>query len=228
MILYVLQLPPTALTVRWFTVKTPSGDTILQHLQFLDLHGTVRFGPSPSARLFTVTSLFFMFAPVFFTNWKSLDFTLLLLRLELGLDILDTEKLGLREREVLVLILGDRSWSRVGVLARGRVNWWSAISDSEKLLVLIRTDSNFFTEPTMSESLPYVDTTRIDGAVQRSSWLLRILRSRDLSELRAFLTELSIRESGYPAFWKHFLSSSSLNLRRSWLLIILLSRKPPE
>ena len=149
-------------------------------------------------------------------------------RWELGLDILDKEILGLRERDVLVLKFDVESWSRVGVLARGRVKWCSPTSDSEKLLVLIRADSNFFTDPTMSESLPNVDTTRIDGAVLLFSWLFRTFRSKDLSELKAFLTELSIRELGYPAFWKHFLSSSSLDLRRFWFLIIRLSRKQPE
>ena len=42
----------------------------------------------------------------------------------------------------------------------------SGMSDSEKLRVLFSEDSNFLTEFTISESLPKVDTTRIDGVAQ--------------------------------------------------------------
>lgn len=80
------------------------------------------------------------------------------------------------------------------------------MSDSEKLRVLVREDSNFLTELTMSESLPKVDTTRIEGVAQRSSGALTF-RFRDLSEPRAFLIESSIKESGYPAFLKQAFSS---------------------
>ena len=103
----------------------------------------------------------------------------------------------------------------MGVLALGREKSWSGISDSEKLLVLFNACPNFLTDPTRSESLPNVETTRIDGVAQLVSLGLCPFRSRDLSELRAFLIELSTKESGYPAFLKQALSSSSLTLRRS-------------
>ena len=80
------------------------------------------------------------------------------------------------------------------------------MSDSEKLRVLVKEDSNFLTELTMSESLPKVDTTRIEGVAQGSSGALT-LRFRDLSEPRAFLIESSIKESGYPAFLKQAFNS---------------------
>ena len=80
------------------------------------------------------------------------------------------------------------------------------MSDSEKLRVLVKEDSNFLTELTMSESLPNVDTTRIEGVALGSSGVLT-LRSKDLSEPRAFLIELSIKESGYPAFLKQAFNS---------------------
>ena len=80
----------------------------------------------------------------------------------------------------------------------------------------------------MSVSLPKVETTLIEGVVCGSSTGFCDLRSKDLSELSAFLIEGSIKLSGYPAFLKQFLSSSSLILSRSWLLIILLNRKHAE
>ena len=80
------------------------------------------------------------------------------------------------------------------------------MSDSEKLRVLVKEDSNFLTELTMSESLPNVDTTRIEGAALGSSGALTF-RSKDLSEPRAFLIESSIKESGYPAFLKQAFNS---------------------
>ena len=70
------------------------------------------------------------------------------------------------------------------------------MSDSEKLLILFKADSNFLTDPTMSKSLSNVDTTRIDGFTHLVSIGFFPLRSRDLSEFRAFLIELSIKESG--------------------------------
>ena len=73
------------------------------------------------------------------------------------------------------------------------------MSDSEKLRVLVSEDSNFRTEFTMSLSLPKVDTTRIDGAAQFCSSGCFTLRSNDLSDPRAFLMALSIKELGYPA-----------------------------
>ena len=83
------------------------------------------------------------------------------------------------------------------------------MSDSEKLRVLFSEDSNFLTEFTISESLPKVDTTRIDGVAQ-GFWGNLAFRSKDRSEFKAFLMELSIKESGYPAFLKHTFSSWSL------------------
>ena len=53
------------------------------------------------------------------------------------------------------------------------------MSDSEKLRVLVKEDSNFLTELTMSESLPNVDTTRIEGVALGSSGTLT-RRSKDL------------------------------------------------
>ena len=53
------------------------------------------------------------------------------------------------------------------------------MSDSEKLRVLFSEDSNFLTEFTISESLPKVDTTRIDGVAQ-GFWGNLAFRSKDL------------------------------------------------
>ena len=108
--------------------------------------------------------------------------------------ILDNDQLGLGDLECGALMLGTDSLC-VGVLVRGSRCSVSGISDSEKLLVLDRDDANLFTEFTRSTSLPYVETTRIDGV---TSWtcVFSDLRLRHLSELRAFWIAFFVRDSG--------------------------------
>ena len=74
--LYDLQQPPTAFTVCLLKVKVSLFDTILQHLQFLELQGAVHLELCPKAMFLTLTTLFLILEPVFFTNWKIFGLTL--------------------------------------------------------------------------------------------------------------------------------------------------------
>ena len=109
--------------------------------------------------------------------------------------ILDDDQLGLGDLECGALMLGTDSRC-VGVLVRGSRCSVSGISDSEKLLVLDRDDANLFTELTRSMSLPYVETTRIDGVTDSSACVFSDLRLRHRSEVRAFWIAFFVRDSG--------------------------------
>ena len=109
--------------------------------------------------------------------------------------ILDDDQLGLGDLECGALMLGTDSRC-VGVLVRGSRCSVSGISDSEKLLVLDRDDANLFTELTRSMSLPYVETTRIDGVTDSSACVFSDLRLRHRSGVRAFWITFFVRDSG--------------------------------
>ena len=133
-------------------VQFSESDIILQHLQFLAPHGWVRPDRPPSAKFLSFTTRFRILGPVFLTNWNKLgDFSLrvgaagLLVFACAGV-IRDTDRLGLADLELLVVISGAERWC-LGVLLRASL--WakliSDVSDSEKLLVLESEGVNFFT-----------------------------------------------------------------------------------